>query len=175
MLYCENELDDQLNVLAAIDGFADGLDLGGAIEIDQRAITEILRGMRQDFPAVGGSGNASPFKKAANFLCYFVANSPIRNPFPAAKVGDDIVRIPNHQNAMVGLHIAIDSLHDASIHRDDGVIALDNRIELSKHSYVDIIQACRNLAPQTHFHIASVLLEQMCYRTNPNASYPTVI
>lgn len=173
MLYTSDEREDLANVLAAIDGLAEGMGL--ELDIDQRQIDAILRGMRHDFPAQGGENNASAFKKAANFLCYFVANKPVLNPFPVAKVGDLVSRIPNHQNAIVGWHIAIDALHNAKIHRQDCEIALENRISLSRHSYVDVIEAVSTATPSSHFHLVSVLLEQMCYRVNPDASYPSVI
>jgi hypothetical protein len=131
--------------------------------------------MRQDFPAQGGSPAASPFKKAANFVCYFVTQRPVKNPFPAEIIGNDIARIPNHQNAMAALHVAVDALHNATIQRADGPITLSSRIELSKHSYVDAIQALSNIQPSSHFHLVSVFLEQMCYRFNPTASYPLEI
>lgn len=174
MLYQADEISDLTNVLAAIDGFAEGFGLS-ALSVDVVAIEAILRGMRQDFPAQGGSSAASPFKKAANFLCYFVTERPVKNPFPAEIIGDDIARVSNHQNAMVALHIAVDALHNATIHRADGAITLSARILMSKHSYVDAVQALSNIQPSSHFHLVSVFLEQVCYRFNPTASYPLEI
>ncbi|MBN2907755.1 MAG: hypothetical protein JXJ18_13675 [Rhodobacteraceae bacterium] len=174
MLYETDGTQDLLNVLAAIDGFAEGLGLSDlSVDVDQ--VEAILRGMRQDFPAQGGSSAASPFKKAANFLCYFVAQRPVKNPFPAEVVGSEIARIQNHQNVMVGLHIAVDALHNATIHRCDGPIVLSERVRMSKHSYVDTIQACSSISPSSHFHLVSVFLEQLCYRFNPTASYELVV
>lgn len=170
MLYQVNEQNDLLNVLAALDGFSEGFGLSD-LTVDIDKVEAILKGMRQDFPAQGGSAAASPFKKAANFLCYFVAEGPVKNPFSASTVGGEIGRINNHQNAMAGLHIAIDALHNATIHRKDGAVTLSGRIQLSKHSYVDTIQALAKIQPISHFHLVSVFLEQLCYRFNPNASY----
>lgn len=174
MLYCQDERQDRLNVLASIDGFSEGLGISG-LAIDADSLDSVIRNMRHDFPAQGGVEMASPFKKAANFLCWFVSLRPIQNPIPASKLGEDIATMPNHQNAVIGLHIAFDSLVDATIYRDDRKITLGNRIKLSAHSYTDTVQACCNLQPQSHFHIAQVLLEQMSYRANPDASYELVV
>ncbi len=174
MLYSDDENDDYLNVLASIDGFTEGFQMP-PLSIDEGKIGAILRGMRHDFPAQGGSTKASPFKKAANFLCYFVSEQPVKNPFARDRVGDEIPQISNHQNAMVALHIAFDALHNATIRRSDAeLVVLSNRISISKHSYIDLIQACSKVAPNSHFHIVSVLLEQICYRSNPAASYEHV-
>ena len=156
--------------MAAIDGFAEGFDLSN-LSIDLDKIEEILRGMRESFPAQGGSDAASPFKKAANFMCYFIAERPVKNPFPDDVVGTTISCIANHQNVMIGLHIAIDALHNATIDRTDRKITLSNRIQMSRHSYIDTIQACASVTPSSHFHLVSVFLEQLCYRFNPDASY----
>lgn len=173
MLYSNNERDDYRNILASIDGFASGIEQS-PLNVDLNVIESILRGMRNEFPAQGGSEMASPFKKAANFLCYFVSEAPIKNPFPDTVVGSEIVQIRNHQNAMVGLHIVFDALHEATISRCDKEVILKERIGLSKHSYIDTIQACSQLTPVSHFHLVSVFLEQMCYRVNPDASYDIV-
>lgn len=174
MLYQADENADLLTVLAAIDGFADGFGLSN-LTVDIDKVEAILKGMRLDFPALGGSAMASPFKKAANFLCYFVAEKPVKNLFSAAVVGDEISRVTNHQNVMVGLHIAIDALHNATIQRKDGPVILSERIRMSRHSYTDTIQALAVIQPQSHFHLVSVFLEQMCYRFNPTACYELAI
>jgi hypothetical protein len=49
--------------------------------------------------------------------------------------------------------------------------ALTNRIRVSAHSYVDIIDALANATPITHYNMVTVLLEQLAYRANPEASY----
>lgn len=174
MLYSDDEREDLVNTLAAIDGFAEGLGIK-ALSIDVNSIESVLRGMRNKFPAQGGTRMASPFKKAANFLCYFVSQQPVKNPFSAEIVGTDVAKIVNHQNSMVGLHIAFDALHGAKIYRDNSTIILDNKIKLSNHSYIDTVEACANIPPISHFHLVSVFLEQMCYSSNPTASYKLVI
>lgn len=171
MLYLENEKDDYFNVLSAMDGFAEGF--GITLDIDLQAVESVVRGMRHKFPARGGSEMASPFKKAANFLCYFVSEGPVKSPFAESIVGANIARIDNHQNAVLGLYIAFEALHYATIWRRDGtVVVLENKISMSGHSYCDTVQACHRLTPVSHFHLVSVFLEQLCYRTNPDAAYP---
>jgi hypothetical protein len=173
MLYQVDGKRDLAMVLAAIDGFSEEWNLRN-VAIDLDKVEAVLVGMRHDFPALGGTDAASPFKKAANFFCYFVAECPVKNPFPQHAVGATISAIPNHQNVMLGFSIAIDALHNATIKRSDMNIVLSNRIKMSKHSYIDTIHACKSLVPQTHFHIVSVLLEQLCYRFNPHASYDLI-
>jgi len=173
LLYID-ELTDYGNVLAHIDGYAKGLGLP-PIDVDGDKVSTVIRGMRFDFPAQGGEVGASPFKKAANFFCYFVAERPILNPFPKDVVGVNIAAMLNHQNVMVAYDMAIECLHNATIHRADKEFVLKERILLSKHSYTDLIQACGSIMPQTHFHIMSVLFEQLAYKFNPDASYDLVV
>ena len=174
MLFTSDEQEDFKNVLAVIEGFTEGLGIA-KLNVDFNKIETILRIMRVEFPAQGGLEMASPFKKASSFLCYFVSERPVIDPFPTNLVGDHISKIKNHQNAMLGLHIAIDALHGAVMFREDGDVVLHNKIALSHHLYVDIVHACASLPPMSHFHIISVFLEQMAYRTNPDASYSVCI
>jgi len=174
MLFQINEQEDLKQVLAAADGFIQGIDAGDSF-IQTSKIRNALRCMREDFPAKGGLPQASAFKKCANFLCFLVADGPLLRPLPVELVGKDLAKIRNHQNAMIGFHIATYALLDAKIHRGDCDIILKNPIKLSAHSYIDLIQALSNITPQTHFHLVSVLLEQLCYKSNPDASYQIVM
>ena len=173
MLYID-ELTDHANLLAHIDGFVQGLGLTSA-DIDDDKIISILRGIRFDFPAIGGQPAASPFKLAANFFCFFIAERPILSAFTSSALDKNILNIPNHQNVMVAYDVAVTCLHNATIHRGDGDVVLENRIMLSRHSHTDLIHACRDVTPNTHFHIMSVFFEQLAYKFNPSASYDLVI
>ena len=173
MLYFD-ELTDHANLLAHIDGFVQGLGLTSA-DIDDGKIIGVVRGMGFEFPAIGGQAAASPFKSAANFFCYFIAERPILSPFTSTALDNNILNIPNHQNVMVAYDVAVTCLHNATIHRADGDVVLKNRIMLSQHSHTDLIHACRDVSPNTHFHIMSVFFEQLAYKFNPDASYPLVI
>jgi len=174
VLYHDDETDDYLTILSIIDGYYQESGLPYA-EVDSSKILAIIRMMKQDFPALGGLAAASPFKKVANFFCYFIAERPISTPFPKEVVGEKLASIPNHQNVMVAYHVAISCLNRAEIERNDKTIKLENRIKLSTHSYIDLIHACKNIMPRDHFHLVSVYFEQLAYKFNPDASYPLVV
>jgi hypothetical protein len=62
-------------------------------------------------------------------------------------------------------------LHGAKIHRTDREVTLDNRIVISDHSFIDIVEAISSVTPLDGKKLVAVLLEQMCYRTNPECEY----
>ena len=131
-----------------------------------------IMAMERDFPHSDGMENASPFKKAATFVTYFVGERPILEAFPKEAIGS-LADISNHQNAIIAYEYAVEMLHDAKIMRSDGLsVVLKNPIRVSLHSYKDIIEALSSLAPATHFKLVSVFFEQLAYRSNPEASYP---
>ena len=133
------------------------------VSLDLDGIMAVMRGMRLDFPHAGGVLAASPFKLAANFACNWVAKKPVlMDPEPFS-----------HVNGVLALEIDRDSLHGATIARsDDAIKVLDNRIELSKHSFMDIAEALNGTSPDTGFKLVSVLFEQMAYKNNPDCQYP---
>lgn len=160
--------------LVAVLGYIDSVAgaRGIKLEIDVTKLSSVLRNIRFDFPHVDGVASASPFKKAACFICYFVAEAPIAAPFPAGSFSADVLKLRGHQNALMALELAIDALHGATVHRSTGDVVLDNRIQVSRHSYIDIIEALTTVSPVTSFKLVSVLLEQLAYRANPECSYP---
>ena len=176
MLFNENEVVDYNNVIAHLDGYFLGFGNGPA-SIDETEILGIIRYVRakETFPANGGLEAASPFKKVARFYCMFIAQRPILSAFGVEQVGEEIAQMENHQNVMVAYDIAVTCLHGATINRQDGDFVLEHKIQLSKHSYTDLIQASRSVTPQSHFHIMAVLFEQLAYRFNPGASYELVV
>ena len=138
-----------------------------ACSLDTQATMGVMYGMRQDFPHREGMAKASPFKKAANFACYWAASKPITmepEPFP-------------NVNAYFALMVAVRSLRDARLdgHEDADSRTLTNRIALSKHSLIDITEALSTAVPNQSFKLVSVLFEQMAYKTNPNCQYPNVL
>ena len=162
---------DLINTLQYINEFTKSIGIALPC-VDPAIVSAIIQGAVQDgLYQKGCSEQASPFRKTASFLSYFVANRPILVSFSEEKIGPDLCRIKNHENAIVGLEIAIDSLHGAKIHRNDGDFILENKIKLSKHSYVDIIDALHNIAPANDMKMVAVLLEQMAYRQNPSCEY----
>ena len=170
--------EDTLCVLAFINNFFDGIGVTD-VQVNISSITAIMNGMRADFPHVDGLEGASPFKKAANFLCYFVAESPVSTKLPdelkqaETEMGGMLKKLPaDPANAIIAFEIVCEALHTASLERKDGIKTLDNKIQLSNHSYVDVIGALSNITPLTSFALVAVLLEQMTYKTNPECQYP---
>lgn len=150
------------------------------IEIDENAFDKIVNKINGDFPHSDGVEQASIFKKAAYFLTHFISSKPIITEFkPEHKFiigGYDLSRIKNAQNAAVGYLFAIDLLHGAVIHREDGSKrTLDNRIGISAHSFIDIIDTLSNITIEHHWKFVSVFLEQLAYKDNPDASYEVKI
>ena len=173
ILYNNDPTADIIALLAHINEFTKGLGIEKP-SIHPEVCMGIFQGMRQDFPYKEGVEKSSAFKQVANFLTYFVANKPMPNPFPAGVIGDKLASISNHQNAIVGFQIAVDSLQGAIIKKDGEVRRLEKRIELSQHSYVDIIDALSEATPSMHFKLVTVLLEQLAYKSNPGCQYRVV-
>jgi len=175
ILYNNDAYDDLVNLLEYIDQFTLGLGEKN-VEVDPDVCYSVLIQMRNDFPHVDGLDCASVFKKMAYFMAFFIGERPMIQPkFSADNVCDEIFRISNHTNAMVALQIAIDSLDGAEIILKDGSKKiLKNRIQLSGHSYFDMINALNGATHSTHFHMLAVLLEQMAYKTNPDCQYEPI-
>ncbi|MCG8007975.1 MAG: hypothetical protein N0C81_10060 [Candidatus Thiodiazotropha lotti] len=171
LLYNEESILDEIALLTYINDFTKGL---GEIEVtvDPNICRSVLLGMQQDFPHVDGVESASAFKKVANFMTFFIANSPIQSRFSEANIGSKLASIRNHQNVIVSMQLAIDSLHGAVINGRDGQdIKLKNRIQLSNHSYIDIVDALQNATPAMSYKLVTVLLEQLSYKSNPDCQY----
>ena len=161
-------------VLRYIDGFAQATGMLTPLVVNPDAIYSILKVIHADFPHTSGISEASPFKKAGCFLSYFVAEQPIRSKITTITLGD-LHNKNNSENAIVGFQFCIDSLHGASVYKDGQRVELSNPIQISSHSYVDIIESLLRITPDNHFKLVTVLLEQLAYRANPTASYGTVI
>jgi len=163
--------NDVIGLLQYINDFTKSIGVQGVI-IDDQTIYSILNGMRSDFPHIAGIDASSVFKKLGNFLTYFIAQNPILSTFPPTAVGEELANIRNHQNVIVGLHVVFDNLQGASIDRGDGShLTIRNRVQLSKHSYVDLVDALKDVTPSGHFHLVTVLLEQLVYKSNPDLQY----
>ena len=174
MLFADN---DASNVLGFISRFYATLGVN-RVEIDGAAIDSALEASRQHLDEQpGGIERASPFKKAAAFLCHFVAGEPIKTPLPkqsalAIGLATANAAAPN-PNAVVALLIAMESLHRAKLMRSDGTeCEVSRRLDLSTHSYADIVDALTQVTPE-HFKYVAVLLEQLAYKTNPRCQYPS--
>ena len=131
--------------------------------------------MSPDFPHKDGLEKASPFKKAANFYVWFVAQRPIIDELPSAIIGSDLASLSNHQNAIFAYHLAVDCLHGATLYRNgDDPVVLKNRIKVSYHFFRDFVEAFGTAVPQHDFKKVSLLFEQLAYKVN-EASYPEVL
>lgn len=166
-----NPHQDLVYVLQYINDFTKAIGIHD-IDVDVNKIRAILAIAKEDGPyAAGGIEGASVFRKTAGFISYFVAERPIINAFPADKIGIDLHPIGNHQNAILAFEIARDSLKDAVIFRDKEKIPLAAAIKISRHSYVDIVDALSGVTPSSGMKLVAVLLEQMTYRQNSICEY----
>ena len=170
--------EDRVCLLQYINDFTKGMGYVKAI-IDPGKCERVLR-MTRDPSATcwgeAGLAGASVFKKVANFVTYFVAEQPLPDPFPPGTLSAEIAKIQNHQNAILAFHVAIDNLKKATIKRpNDEELNISNPIIVSKHSYVDIIDALSTASPSAHFKQITILFEQLVYKTNPHCQYQDVI
>lgn len=160
---------DEVTILSMWTGFS--AQLPDKYAIHEFEIAPIVHGMRTDFPYENGEfEKASPFKKAANFTCYWVAASPI------VRYQATPTRIPDSEiNATFAFTVSMRSLHGAKLLGRVGEQprVLSNPIELSEHSYLDIIDALRVITPRDSFNLVSVLYEQLAYKSNPDCQYET--
>lgn len=155
-----------------VDSFAKRLGLK-ELDVDPQALTSVAAALvRPDFPHVEGLEKASPFKKAANFFVWFVAERPVITELPVSLIGKELSGITNHQNVIVAYHMAVDCLHGARLHLKDGdTKILENRIRVSMHFFQDFVEAFSAAVPAHHFKIVSLLFEQLAYKANPGISY----
>lgn len=168
----ENHHEDIKCILAFIEGIGFNPDKN-TTAINVAKITSILSGIRQDFPHKDGMEKASIFKKAATLMVYFISEKPIESDEVGNLVfPNELKIIPNYLNTVIAVFIAFALLHNATIARSDGAeINLTHKIKLSKHSFIDMIDALSNATFATHFKMASVLLEQLVYKTNIECQY----
>ena len=162
-------------ILAFVAQFYRSVGVEEYVEVEAAAVGSMVRDMHVDFPYPGGSSQASPFKKVAQFVCYFTAIKPVKTPLPPEYLGhlahqDPVART----NAVLALVIAIESLHGATLTwSDESTHRLKNKIRLSQHSFIDIADALTNATPAVSFKLVAVLFEQTAYKDNPDCQYPT--
>ena len=176
LYFNESVTDDLKAILAFLEGIGfNERDVTMAIDISK--LRSILNGIRQDFPHKDGVDQASIFKKAATFMVYFIAEKPIQSEITGIKnIPAGIAASPNHINTLIAIFIAFESIYGALIHCTTGADKkINNRIAISQHSFIDIVDALSTATPPTHFKMASVLLEQLAYKSNPECQYQPVI
>ena len=169
--------DDVPNVLGFISRYYAALGVR-RVDIDVVALKSGLERSKEHLDGQpGGVEGASPFKKAAAFVCHFVEANPIKTPLPKNSALAAGLEAANetvaNQNAVLALRIAMESLHGAKLTRSDGKeCEVSRRLDLSKHSYADVVNALAQAAPEDFKYVA-VLLEQLAYKTNPRCQYPS--
>jgi hypothetical protein len=174
ILFSDDPEMDAISLFKFINDFTAGLGQA-EVEIDVEKCYSLLRLMRQDFPHKDGLDEANVFKKVSYFMCFFISERPILEPFSKKNIGEDLAEMANHQNAIVALQLAIESLHGAVVKANsEEPKKLENRIELSAHSYRDIIDSIKSIMPRDDFKLVAVLLEQLAYKTNPDCQYPVI-
>ncbi|MEJ1408926.1 MAG: hypothetical protein RPU60_01705 [Candidatus Sedimenticola sp. (ex Thyasira tokunagai)] len=168
MIYTEDPRDDLIAVLDFINSFAESIG-HKPVRVDTNKCWSAIKGARDKFPYVNGLDEASAFKKAANFVAWFVGESPIERPFETTNLSN------YNPNAVIAFDIAIYMLEQSSIHGTDGATrTISSPITVSDHSYYDILGALsQGITPQSHFELLAVFFEQLTYKTNPDCQYKT--
>lgn len=169
-LYNEDPIQDVIHALGFIDSFTSSMKIID-VSIDPNIVERVVKSCRIDFPHTGGVEQASVFKQVANFVCHFVAERPLADPFPSQIIGAELSAIENHQNAMLAFALGCEALNGSKIQRIDGEFNITNPISISKHSYIDIIDALSMITASTHFKLVTVLFEQLVYKSNPDCQY----
>lgn len=167
--------------LYSLATYMDRLAVGMGIQqlnIDPARLTRVVGALATpDFPHRDGIGKASPFKKAAHFFVYFVAEKPIMDEL--FNLNDQIRGIDNHQNVIFAYQMAVDCLHGATLQKKENgnevSVTLSNKIRVSEHFFMDFVEAHSACVPRDDFKPVSLLFEQLAYRANPNASYDLVV
>jgi len=182
ILYQEGgDVQSHLSSLAVyLDSCAKGMGIE-RLQVDPTKLTAVAASLlRPDFPHKDGLEKASPFKKAANVFVWFVAERPVIEPLPEEIVGKQLSSISNHQNVVMAWMMCMRCLRDATLYKEneageDTVVILSSPIKVSKHFFCDFVDAFSCAVPAYHFHIVSLLFEQMAYKTNLGASYPETV
>lgn len=172
MIYNEKPFDDYNNLLTHISAFAKASDPAAIISVDSDALFETISNYTNNFPYEGGAAKASTFKKAANFIVWFLAKQPIKSAL--LKDGTQLAGPEHNPNAVIAFDIAICILENSTLLRNNGTqVTIDKPIYLSDHSYIDTIRAFSqdNIEPSALFHFVSIFLEQLVYKTNPHCEY----
>ncbi|MFZ4779675.1 MAG: hypothetical protein ACOYM3_30310 [Terrimicrobiaceae bacterium] len=170
--------------LSSLSVYLDSCAKGMGIErlrVDPSKLTAVATALlRPDFPHVDGLEKASPFKKAANVFVWFVAERPVIDSLPVEIAGTKLTSLANHQNVVMAWKMCTRCLRDAKLYKTDekgneDVVVLSEPIRVSKHFFCDFVDAFSAAAPAQHFHIMSLIFEQLAYKSNNTASYPETV
>ncbi len=147
---------------------------GGGVQWSPNKFFQIHEVFNQILDGSIGSYEPSPFKKCAAFAVAFMGdNYPMYGGFKShPKI--DLLKTQNHH---VGAVLLYDytrfCLDGAELDKGGELVRLKNPIKVSEHTYYDIIHAlCMiNKHGMACFSLLSLLLEQLAYAENPDASY----
>ena len=96
--------------------------------------------------------------------CHVARQRPVRTPLPERFL--PILRaIPNHQNALLGFMVADAILEGAKV-KSNGATHTLGPLEVSRHSFIDIIEVLSEAVPKHGFKPIAVLFEQITYKNN---------
>lgn len=118
----------------------------------------------------------SVFKRAAALTVALMVRSPLEQTFKGGIVGEELIRIKNHQNAIVAFEYCRDALRGAVIMpKKRSAFTLEAPIMVSKHFYCDLIHSFSHITDHSScFHSTALLYESLCYKANKTASDPEV-
>ena len=163
MIFSDSTNTDYFSIMALIDSFA--LKNGADIVVNDDKLFYLLK--RMDVPCINGAANASVFKKSSTFLCEFIGEQIVESF--KCNMSNELKKIPNNGSAIIGFYIVTTMLSRATV--QNGTKTIDNPIELSGHSYNDIIDALSIVTLSGSFKLVTVLLEQLVYKSNPSLQY----
>lgn len=158
LLFNDKPKDDVVNILNFIQDLSPKY-CDKKISIDTFKIEAIIQGLRIDFK---NKKESNKFKQIASFMAYFVAERPIYAPFEYNSIPDEILAIPNYENAMIALLVGLNLLNDTNDKPYD-IDSLPVSTVLSEQSFINLIGALSDITPQAHFKLLAVLLEQLAY------------
>ena len=108
------------------------------------------------------------------FVASFCAERPVLGKLDKIDQMGIFNDIPQYENALIALLIGLNALQGAEIRRGDGLtVTLTQPITMSKHSLVDVVDALISATPVASFKLLTIFFEQLCYKTNPDAQYPS--
>ncbi len=173
LLFNTDPDDDVRIVLGIIDGFAKKSS-SSELDVNDSKLLSLIRYLPTDFPHKDGIQNASVFKKISMFVASFCAERPVLGKLDKIDQMGIFNDIPQYENALIALLIGLNALQGAEIRRGDGrTVTLTQPITMSKHSLVDVVDALISATPVASFKLLTIFFEQLCYKTNPDAQYPS--
>ncbi len=165
MIFSDDETTDYFKIMALIDSFVEANN--AKIVVNDHKMFYMIKRIYSDFPCINGAENANVFKKSAAFLCEFVGEQIVEEF--ECQMSDELKKITNCGGAIIAFHIVTTMLMNATV--QGGKANIKNPIELSTHSYIDIIDALSSISLSRSFKLVAVLLEQLVYKSNPDLQY----